>query len=151
MEAKAIGNTKVATSDFVLEGIDHVAIAVRDVKRSVRWYEDVLGLERRYQEVWGECPAVVGAGTTALALFPVETAAPHPPPGRHVLAMRHVAFRADAVNFARVQRELTRKRIAFEFQDHGIAVSIYLHDPDGHQIEITTYEVTSAGPARDSS
>ena len=28
-----------------LEGIDHVALAVPDVPNSVRWYQEVLGLE----------------------------------------------------------------------------------------------------------
>ena len=26
------------------------------------------------------------------------------------------------------------------FSDHGISHSVYLNDPDGHQIELTTYE-----------
>jgi catechol 2,3-dioxygenase-like lactoylglutathione lyase family enzyme len=126
---------------FETEGIDHVALAVRDVRRSARWYEDVLGLTRRHEKVWADYPAVVGAGSTAIALFPVEGNAPKPRPGRDVLAMRHVAFRVNAVNFARAQAELTARGIAFVFQDHQIARSIYLHDPDGHEIELTTYEL----------
>ncbi len=55
--------------------------------------------------------------------------------------MRHLAFRANAENFARAQRELTDGGVEFEFQDHGIAHSIYVHDPDGHEIEITTYDL----------
>ena len=31
-----------------LEGIDHVAMGVRDIERSAKWYIDVLGFERRY-------------------------------------------------------------------------------------------------------
>ncbi len=122
-----------------LEGIDHVALAVRDVRSSVRWYQDVLGLERLYEEAWGDYPAIVGIGGTAIALFPVQGSHPKPRPAGDVLAMRHVAFRADAENFATVQRELTARGLEFEFQDHGIAHSIYFHDPDGHEIEITTY------------
>lgn len=130
-----------AADMFELEGIDHVAIAVRDVQRSVDWYQTTLGLVRRHAEAWGDYPAVVGAGTTAIALFPVEGQTPQGPPGRHVLAMRHVAFRTDAENFARAQRELAARGIPLEFQDHQIARSIYLRDPDGHQIEITTYQL----------
>jgi catechol 2,3-dioxygenase-like lactoylglutathione lyase family enzyme len=126
---------------FQLEGIDHVAIAVRNVPRSVDWYRTVLCLERRHEDVWGDCPAIVGIGTTALALFPVSGGEPAPLPGRNALAMRHVAFRATAANFAGAQHALTRLGIAFEFQDHRIAHSIYLSDPDGHQIEITTYDI----------
>jgi catechol 2,3-dioxygenase-like lactoylglutathione lyase family enzyme len=134
---------------FALEGIDHVALAVRDIKASVQWYEDVLGLKRLYQQAWGDYPAVVGVGTTSVALFPVETDAPQPSPGRNVLATCHIAFRADSENFARVQRELTRRHIAFEFQDHDIAHSIYLHDPNGHEIEITTYDLKRATQVSD--
>ena len=32
--------------------------------------------------------------------------------------------------------------VAFEERDYGVAWSIYMSDPDGHLVEITTYEVT---------
>ena len=84
---------------FTLNGIDHVALAVPAVEPSARWYCDVLGLERRYQEAWGNHPAVVGIGTTSLALFPVAGPSPQPRPGRDVLTMRHLAFRASRREF----------------------------------------------------
>ncbi len=34
-----------------LEGIDHVAVGVRDVKRSAKWYIEVLGFERLHEGV----------------------------------------------------------------------------------------------------
>lgn len=130
---------------FHVEGIDHVALAVRDVAAAARWYQDVLGLERRYAEVWGDFPAVVCAGSTCLALFPVGTAHPSPPPPRGTLAMRHVAFRVDRVNFGQAQAALRARGIAFRAEDHAAALSVYFTDPDGHQLEITTYE-RGAGP-----
>jgi catechol 2,3-dioxygenase-like lactoylglutathione lyase family enzyme len=124
-----------------LQGIDHVALAVRDLERSIRWYQEVLGLERRYDDVWGAVPAFLGAGATAIALFPVAGENPQPPPGRDVIAMRHLAFRVDRENFTRARVELERRGIAVEFEDHEISHSIYFADPDGHQLEITTYEL----------
>jgi catechol-2,3-dioxygenase len=50
-------------------------------------------------------------------------------------------LRADRKNFERAQQELKQRGIAFHFEDHGIAHSIYFRDPDGHELEITTYEV----------
>jgi catechol 2,3-dioxygenase-like lactoylglutathione lyase family enzyme len=126
---------------FSVEGIDHIALAVSDVERSVAWYQEVLGLERRYEEAWGNFPAMVGVGLTSIALFPVEGAAAKPSPGRDVLAMRHFAFRTDRANFDLARRELGRRGVRFESQHHGISESIYFHDPDGHEVEITTYEV----------
>ncbi len=126
---------------FQLEGIDHVALTVRDVERSAKWYQDVLGLSRLHREVWGSFPAVVGVGTTSLALFPVASDHPDGPPGRETICVRHIAFRVDRRSFERAQAELRARGIELEFQDHQIAHSIYLRDPDGHQLEITTYEV----------
>jgi catechol 2,3-dioxygenase-like lactoylglutathione lyase family enzyme len=126
---------------FSIDGLDHVAINVRNVSRSVAWYCDVLGLERQHQEVWGDYPAVVAAGGSGLALFPVQGDSPKPRPGRDVLTMRHVAFRVSGSSFAAAQRELAARGITFEFQDHQISRSIYLHDPDGHEIELTTYDL----------
>ena len=125
---------------FHVEGLDHVALAVRDVHATVRWYQDVLGLERRFEAVWGDHPAVVGAGTTGLAFFPVGTATPLPPPPRGTLAVRHIAFRTDRENFARAHDALRARGIAYTTADHTAALSLYFTDPDGHQLELTTYE-----------
>ena len=126
---------------FRLEGIDHVALTVRDVERSAAWYQEVLGLERRHREVWGSHPAIVGVGTTSLALFPVQGDDPAGPPGRETICVRHVAFRVDRRNFEAARATLGARGIALEEQDHQIAHSLYLLDPDGHQLEITTYDL----------
>ena len=128
-----------------VEGIDHVALAVRDAAAAARWYQEVLGLELRYTEVWGDFPAVVCAGETCLSLFPVGTDDPLPPPPRGTLAVRHVAFRVDGENFARAQAVLRSHGIAYTAEDHTAALSVYFTDPDGHRLEITTYE-RGAGP-----
>jgi catechol 2,3-dioxygenase-like lactoylglutathione lyase family enzyme len=54
---------------FRVERIDHVALTVRDVQRSIAWYRDIFGLERRHKETWGDLPVKMFAGDTALALF----------------------------------------------------------------------------------
>ncbi len=53
--------------------------------------------------------------------------------------MRHLAFRVDRANFETAQVELRARGVSFEFADHDIAHSIYFCDPDGHEIELTTY------------
>jgi catechol 2,3-dioxygenase len=131
----------VERTRFLLEGIDHVALAVRDVEKSVAWYCEVLGLERRYQDVWGSLPAVVGIGTTSIALFPVAGSSPQPRPGRDVLTMRHLAFRASRREFDNACAALVARGIPITEQNHQISHSIYFEDPDGHEIEITTYDL----------
>jgi catechol 2,3-dioxygenase-like lactoylglutathione lyase family enzyme len=124
-----------------LEGIDHIALSVRDVERSAQWYIEVLGFERRYDGMWNGIPTFIGKGNTAIAMFPAKSHATSGPSSREDIRMLHLAFRANHKSFISAQQELKRRAIKFEFQDHEIAHSIYFRDPDGHQLEITTYEL----------
>jgi len=124
-----------------LEGIDHVALSVRDVERSAQWYIDVLGFERKHEGMWNGIPTFIAKGTTAIALFPVRSADPSSVSRAAEIGMLHLACRADRKNFLIAQDELKRRGIKFHFQDHEICHSIYFRDPDGHELEITTYEL----------
>ena len=122
-----------------LKGLDHIAIGVADVQSSAQWYCDVLGLERQHDGMWDGVPTFIGKGDTGIALFPAK--------GQAYAAERresnilHFAFGADAANFQAAQKELKQRGIEFTFQDHEICHSIYFRDPDGHQLEITTYDL----------
>ena len=122
-----------------LEGIDHVAMGVRDIERSAKWYIDVLGFERLHDGMWNGVPTFIGKGNTGIALFPANQEPKTS--GHREIRMLHLAFRANRENFLAAQQELKKRGIKFEFQDHEIAHSIYFRDPDGHQLEITTYDV----------
>jgi catechol 2,3-dioxygenase-like lactoylglutathione lyase family enzyme len=124
-----------------LEGIDHVALSVGDVERSAQWYIDILGFERRHEGMWNGVPTFIGKGTTAIALFPPRDQVSETAPVESNIQMLHLAFRADRKNFLAAQGELQRRGIKFHFSDHEISHSIYFRDPDGHQLEITTYEL----------
>ena len=126
---------------FRVEGIDHVAITVSNVSRSVAWYQDVLGLERRHEGVWGDFPAVVGAGATSLALFPAQASGHALPSNSAPVSVRHIAFRVDREMFERARHDLKVRDIATTFEDHTAAHSLYFADPDGHRLEITTYDI----------
>src|SRR5439155_23502957 len=124
-----------------LEGIDHVAMSVRDVEHSAQWYIDVLGFKRLHEGMWDDVPVFIGKGTTALALFPVRdsrassaeaTAAKSTSGDSSGIRMLHLALRANRKNFLAAQEELKQRGIKFEFQDHEISHSIYFHDPNGH-------------------
>jgi catechol-2,3-dioxygenase len=123
-----------------LEGIDHVALSVRDIERSANWYIEVLGFERLHEGMWDGVPTFIGKGNTGIALFSASPDAKSTSPTRRDIRMLHLAFRANRENFLTAQRELQKRSIKFEFQDHEISHSIYFSDPDGHQLEITTYE-----------
>jgi catechol-2,3-dioxygenase len=52
--------------------------------------------------------------------------------------------KAVAVELEGAKGELRARGIDFSEGDHGVAWSVYLPDPDGYQVEITTYEAASA-------
>jgi len=126
---------------FKIDALDHVALSVRDVERSARWYADVLGFKRQHEEMWDGVPIFVGNGDAAIALFPASEEVGLASADRAAVRTLHFAFRTDRENFSRAQDELKKRAIPFEFQDHEISHSIYFRDPDGHKIEITTYEL----------
>jgi catechol 2,3-dioxygenase-like lactoylglutathione lyase family enzyme len=128
---------------FELQQLDHVAITVSNLELSTRWYCDVLGFEHRYKGLWAGVPVMVGLGDTLVALFPTKAGAkfgegndPLPP-----IRVAHFAFRADRLNFLAAHESLQDQGMEVEFQNHAISHSIYFSDPDGHRLEITTYEV----------
>ncbi len=124
-----------------IDALDHVALVVRDQTHSVEWYEDLLGLEEVYLDEWDSIPRMlVAPGTqTGVALFQ----APDPEAGyaHGEIRIAHVAFRVDRLAFEAMQVELGRRGIEFEYQDHVVSHSIYFPDPDGHELELTTYEI----------
>ena len=129
---------------FAVEGIDHVALAVPDVEKSAAWFIDVLGFERRYPGMWNGVPVFIGKGNTAIALFPRRTHEESTSQSQvkaDETDMLHLAMRADRKNFLAAQKDLKRRRIHFEFSDHEISHSIYFRSPDGHRLEITTYDL----------
>ncbi len=126
-------------SRFGISALDHVAIGVADVERSCAFYARVLGFERLYPE-WDR-PVFMGANGTGVAIFdqhvrPSDDAAG--PPAARIL---HFAFRVDRAGLEAARRELAEEDFTVTFSDHGLSHSLYFRDPDGHLVELTTYEL----------
>ncbi len=124
-----------------IEKLDHIALVVSDLDKSVEWYQDIFGLVPKYEkEWWSDKEKFLGAGDTIVAFFQSESDEGEPlnknPKGCH-----H-AFRTNRDSFESYKDRLTEKGIEFRFVDHGgVTHSIYFSDPDGYHCEITTYEV----------
>src|SRR5215831_5913010 len=121
-----------------LEQIDHVALRCASPEVTKAWYMSTLGFEHVFQRHWSGVPIFLRMGSTFIALFPKN---PHEHNSQEA-SVSHLAFRAATyADFRSAQTELAARGIAFEFQDHEISHSIYFSDPDGFQLEITTYDL----------
>ncbi len=78
------------------------------------------------------------ANGSGVALFPRN--AEDPPPARTRCATSRSAPRGEG--WTRQRPSFALAGVAFEERDYGVAWSIYMPDPDGHLVEITTDEVT---------
>lgn len=134
------------TNPLGLSGMDHAALAVHDVARAVRFYEEALGGEVYYATGLGEpgrTPHVfLHVGTVLLQVgYPNDGrtfADPH-----SQSHWPHVAFGASAEVLDRMCGHLRSLGVPFSGPRSHLnvdAVSIYFMDPDGNKLEVCTWD-----------
>ena len=117
--------------------LGHVNIFVRDVERSQKWYEDILGLH-----TYGYRPGSAAFMSADLeqshevALVQVGEDAAGPERGR--VGLNHMAWMMSSLDdLKEVYHRLKEKNVPIDrVGDHGISIGIYIHDPDGNGVEI---------------
>ena len=124
---------------MLLRRLDHVSLNATDRPRSIEWYSHVLGLELKSEPGSDDAPVFLGEKGAAIALFQAQT--PAPPRDSETAGLRHVAFMVSAEDLRRFHIHLAEHGVDARYEDHGNAHSLYLDDPDGNTIELTTYEV----------
>lgn len=123
---------------FQVEQLDHIALTVQDLERSTAWYQNILCMEVRghYQDKTGSGrPVVLGSGSGNIALFPAQAAQPPVP------LQGHIAFKLNRANFEHAQAHLRQQGMAVDFVKYQTCHSLYFLDPDGYQIELSTFDL----------
>jgi len=123
------------------EGVDHIAISVKDIEKSIKWYSEIIGLERVHADMWDGVPVFIISNGSGLAIFPADESKEDSGPATEKFDVRHFAFRVDRENFEKAKKLYKEKNLDFTIDDHGICYSIYTNDPDGYKVELTTYEI----------
>jgi catechol 2,3-dioxygenase-like lactoylglutathione lyase family enzyme/heme-degrading monooxygenase HmoA len=135
--------------------IDHVELFVPDRAAAAEWYARVLacrpvpGTEAWAADPRGPLMVSADGGRTKLALFQAE---PHNPPAPS--AFHRVAFHLTGAEWlafvARLpELGLEENGTPARVVDHGGAWSAYFTDPQGHRLEVTTYDADSVRRARE--
>ena len=121
--------------------LGHVNIYVRNVERSHKWYEDVLGLHT-YDYMPGRA-AFLSADVEQsheVALIQVGDDAPLQQKGQ--VGLNHMAWMMHSLDdLKEMYQRLKEQNVAIDHvSDHGISVGIYFRDPDGNGVEVS-YEL----------
>jgi catechol 2,3-dioxygenase-like lactoylglutathione lyase family enzyme len=125
-----------------IEGIDHVVLRVGDVRRSLRFYCDVLGCSvERQSEALGLYQ--LRAGRSLIDLVAVDSplgkaGGPPPGPGRNV---DHVALRLESFDESTLRAHLAAHGVepgdvGQRYGAEGMGPSMYVRDPDGNVVEL---------------
>ena len=118
--------------------LNHVVLYVRDARKSLAFYEGALDFKPTSP------PTDRGVFLRAsgsenhhdIALFSIGADAPGPTRGKQV-GMYHAAFEVATIqDLAQARVNLINAGALVGETDHGASFSLYVHDPDGNELEI---------------
>ena len=117
--------------------LGHVNIFVRNMERSQKWYQDVLGLH-----TYGYRPGNVAFMSAdveqshEIALVEVGDDAAGPEKGR--VGLNHMAWMMHSLDdLKEFYLRLKEKDVEIvRVGDHGVSIGVYIQDPDGNGVEV---------------
>jgi catechol 2,3-dioxygenase len=116
----------------------HVVFYVRDLERSLAFYRDVVGLTVVGLIFGGRAVLLTGDRTHHELLLIRVGDAPGPLTGRR-LGLYHVGWKVgEGLNDLRRARDRVEAAgyAVAGMSDHTVSQSLYLHDPDGNEVEL---------------
>lgn len=118
--------------------LGHVVFYVRDLEQSLAFYRDLLGFQE-VGRIFNGAAAALTSGRTHHELLLIQVGdAPGPPAGRR-RGLYHIGIKVgDSLGELRAaKKELEGAGIAIDgMSDHTVSQSLYLHDPDGNEVEL---------------
>jgi len=118
--------------------LGHVVFYVHDLDTSVAFYTDVVGLDVKGR-IFNNRAALLSGGRSHHELLLIQVGeAPGPLRGRR-LGLYHVAWKVgESLDDLRAARDRCARadHPIDGMSDHTVSQSLYLHDPDGNEVEL---------------
>ena len=129
-----------------ITAMDHIVLNISDIDRSLQFYMDVLGLKAErldeYRKGEAPFPSVRISDDTLIDLFPSKDM----PLGESAPKnLNHYCMVAEALDLNELVDNLREQGVTVlqepvsRWGAHGRAMSVYILDPDGNQVEIRSY------------
>lgn len=123
----------------LIQYVDHVAITVKDMDRSIEFYTQKLGFTiTRTSETPTMKIVFVGTGQVQLELFALKQDAAKPVPElqQDEIGIKHIAF--NVTDLDALIKEFREKGINFisEIRQAGTRRHIFFKDPDGTTLQL---------------
>ena len=124
-----------------IERLDHLVLTVRSIDATLRFYSDVLGMEK---ELFGEGRVALKYGNQKINLYEVgnefEPKAAAPTPGSADLCFISCVPLHEAMEHARSKGIAIIEAPVASTGALGPMVSFYIRDPDNNLIEVASYQ-----------
>ncbi len=118
--------------------LGHVVFYVKDLGRSLAFYRDLLGF-KEIGRVFDGAAAALTSGRTHHELLLIEVGEASEPPAGRRLGLYHIGIKiGDSLGELRAaKKELEQAGVPISgMSDHTVSQSLYLHDPDGNEVEL---------------
>lgn len=125
---------------MAINRLNHAVLYVRDLRRSVDFYTDVLGFTEIAMGPFGGAAFLRAPDSTNdhdLGLFEIGAGAGASGAGRSTVGLYHLAWEVDTLaELERLARRLSEAGALVGASDHSTSKSLYAHDPDGLEFEV---------------
>ena len=124
-----------------IKGIDHVAVNVRDIDKSLEFYTKVLGLNITQREP--SKPGIeyfLDCGPSLIGIIQAKDLTRNHAFENEGLGANHFSFRVHSKDFESMIKRLEEYNIMIEFaKKREKSWSLYFYDLDGNKLEITSW------------